>query len=530
MRFLRSFCLIFAFATSLFTVNALALSQEETNSLWKPFEQNIMTESKAQVVEPASECDPFAAILESSFSWNEMQNMVCGKKFDASKLKKDLAIFGKIAAITPEVVPVHVGDFVRYREEVLQKARNLKACSEVKAKKNKSSRKKSAKDVFINKIGKTMYQVRAPGLKIHQATYDLDRRYALLSLMMDLRAHKVDFCTTEFERSNEVRFRTLPPAKIRNFSKGEETHLAVLGGVQLIAALQQSCEVAQLTVNGPVHEKEADAIFSQGKQRQFGQNYAAFGKRLKGESCSQDFELPYYSWVQRNPAISFPEALGGRPQLKFARKGTDCSSFVTTAYAISGLKFFSDRDDIYQYFPKLEDGTPNAHNTATLRNLPRRSNSCFDVVRFNEPILKPGDILLGGGHTWIIATAAKDPFGFNQLSKKECNDTWKFKRDFTVLESDDSERGMGPRHHYGKAAWSQLSDLAVAACKARFSSSKSVKSQEAQVNESILIRHKGTPECLMPKQKFAHLVGTKCVSQCPIIQQLKAKLNVQDVD
>ena len=234
--------------------------------------------------------------------------------------------------------------------------------------------------------------------------------------------------------------------------------------------------------------------------------------------------MPYYSWVNRNPKISFPDRLGGAAQIKFAKKGTDCSSFVTTAFAASGLRFFENSDDIYQFFPKDKAGNPNAYNTTMLRNLPNQAGSCFHNVNFSEEaFLKPGDVLVGGGHTWIVATASDDPFGFKSMRKSDCQNFSKYKMNFTLLESDEADRGMGPRHHYGNAAWAQISHLASMACKAHFSRQRTPVI--AKFDDSVLIRHSGSDRCRM--EQAPHLVGTKCVSSCPIIRQLNDSLDQQ---
>jgi cell wall-associated NlpC family hydrolase len=493
----------------------MAASQDQANQDWVKYEKAVLQEPKTLGVSASSECDPYRMILETSFSWTEAQKMICRNDFNKEKLNKDLSVLAKIAAITPEVIQSIPGSYKYYRSEVLAMAQNLKACAKQKYDGGR------IQNVLIRKSTGSNYVVSASGASFDRETYNLARRFYLVKLLMDLSSEKVDFCSVNFQNASNVRFRTLAPGKVKKFSEGQRVHPAVASGITLIAALHQSCDAANLSVSGPEFEGEVNWYNDGRKSYNFSQNYSAFAKRLRTDSCSQDFELPYYSWVDRNPKISFPEKLDGVPQLKFVKKGTDCSSFITTAYAASGLRFFKNTDDIYQFFPKDKNGTPNAYNTTMLKGLPDKPESCFHNVDFSrESYLKPGDVLVGGGHTWLVATASDDPFGFRTMNKKDCSDFSKYKLNFTVLESDESDRGMGPRHHHGSAAWAQINQLASLACKAHFGGRKN--SVFAKTKSDVLIRHSGKPECKM--SQTPHLVGTKCVSSCPIVRQLNKAL------
>lgn len=221
--------------------------------------------------------------------------------------------------------------------------------------------------------------------------------------------------------------------------------------------------------------------------------------------------------VRNNPLIY---DYGGEPAISkntlnfFSNAGTgtsvlgvDCSAFVSSAIAVSGLR----------YKPDLPNKPIYTRQTSSqFINAAKSGFTCFDNVSLtpNQSIL-PGDIVAVVGHVVAIDSIGQDPFGLNQVkSVSECSKLNYKNFDIVIAQSSPSKNGIG----INKFVVSDYLDestkmrdafvkMGTQACLAKFQN----KTLQPLDSAWGFIRHKGTASCLATR---VSMVGESCTQSC----------------
>jgi len=187
--------------------------------------------------------------------------------------------------------------------------------------------------------------------------------------------------------------------------------------------------------------------------------------------------------------------------------GVDCSAFVSSAIAVSGLR----------YKPDLPNKPIYTRQTSSqFINAAKSGFTCFDNVSLtpNQSIL-PGDIVAVVGHVVAVDRIGQDPFGLNQLkSVSECSKLNYKNFDIVIAQSSPSKNGIG----INKYVVSDYLDespkmrdafvkMGVQACLAKFQN----KTLQPLDSAWGFIRHKGTASCLATR---VAMVGESCTQSC----------------
>ncbi|HEX4926056.1 MAG TPA: hypothetical protein VFV50_18325, partial [Bdellovibrionales bacterium] len=226
--------------------------------------------------------------------------------------------------------------------------------------------------------------------------------------------------------------------------------------------------------------------------------------------------------IKKNPLIY---DFGGKPHANSAENskldffknagsgtetlGVDCSGFVFSALATSGLKL-------------KKDGRLKAISvfgvSARMYMAPKENGlTCIEPVKLTATnVLRRGDIIAQSGHVVMVDTAGADPFSVGGIEKAEdCTGARLSPRrfDFVIVQSSPTKGGIGI-NKIRAADYLQentkmangLREYAVAACKARFGVSHTVKTTDA-----VIVRHAGTSECMDTR---VPLQNEECVASC----------------
>lgn len=189
--------------------------------------------------------------------------------------------------------------------------------------------------------------------------------------------------------------------------------------------------------------------------------------------------------------------------------GIDCSGYIFSALAVSGLRLSPGK--------KLKAFQVNGVNARMYMDPANNGLSCLAPVASKRgSSLADGDILASTGHIVMIDRVGTDPFGLSRFrSAADCRaDNISYKNfDFDILHSAPIKNGIGinrsrASYYLGETSGmrSAMIEYAVAACKAEFGQSSTVKPSSAR-----LVRHKMTAEC---KDKQVPLERESCVRSC----------------
>lgn len=198
--------------------------------------------------------------------------------------------------------------------------------------------------------------------------------------------------------------------------------------------------------------------------------------------------------------------------------GLDCSTFVSTALTAAGLR--------------IKPFQPIAENRATSTDLAKftENNSCFANSAFSaDSSIQPGDIIAYSGHTYMIDTVGKDPFGFEKMIAKGTrintpSDCYRLPEDaernfdFRLIQSAGSGSlavsrteasrylSFGESDHY-------MRPHMISACLAKVTGKKVATTRN---QGSTLLRHRGNEVagCVIPKNQIPHMTGEECVASC----------------
>lgn len=301
--------------------------------------------------------------------------------------------------------------------------------------------------------------------------------------------------------------------------------LAFLGARKAFAVSYQSCQVQNLpALNDDVADVKGISIVgdhpSGGKKRVISDlnayvtsNYYLRAITETPNRCLQ---------IKKNPLIY---DFGGKPSatsaadskldfFKNAGSGTetlgiDCSGFVFSALATSGLKLKKDG--------RLKAISVFGISARMYMNPKENGLTCIEPVKLTATNgLRRGDIIAQSGHVVMVDSAGEDPFSIAGIEKAEdCTGARLSPRryDFVIVQSSPTKGGMGI-NKIRAADYLQenikmangLRDYAIAACKARFGQSHTVKTTDA-----VLVRHSGTSDCMDTRVK---LQSEECVAAC----------------
>lgn len=302
----------------------------------------------------------------------------------------------------------------------------------------------------------------------------------------------------------------------------------VYGLRRTLATAYQSCDVLRLA---PVSASTPDV-----KGITVVGDHPAGGKKREISSVSQVANSHYYIKGVTQPASSCFKVssspliydFGGKPYVSSSNEklldmfknggsgtsvlGIDCSAFVFSALAVSGLKLD------YSASKPLKASLVNGVSSTMLKDPQNNGLRCLDKISVSKTVsILPGDIIAISGHVIMVDAVGIDPLGLNRAAKVEDCTTAKLPYtgfDFTIAQSAPVKSGMGINRHVAKdylATSSTFRDgitrYAVAACKARFGVSSTV-----DTSSLAIVRHRKTADC-----KAAALQENKeeCVASCP---------------
>lgn len=310
---------------------------------------------------------------------------------------------------------------------------------------------------------------------------------------------------------------------------------ALTGAYRVMASMYQSCHVLNLP---PIHLGKDDQmkkyVRRSGRARVVSpQNldeianthyYLKDAPEPRNPSCkdmSQTPPLYFYggkATVRNGELNIFAKAptRGGAQTV-----GLDCSGFVSSAFSVSGLK--------------LKPSTTNAsQNYASSRilNSFTEKNSCFNRPSFTKnSTIQAGDVVAWNGHTFMIDTVGKDPFGIEKAKAKgtfassisACNrfQPPRSDLDFTIIQSTGAGNLPAMRieaKNYGGTSVRSYLNLAIQACKAQFTNAQGSDfvAMPERRNPVALLRHKGSsdPKCSFSPDKIPRLAGEECTQGC----------------
>lgn len=307
--------------------------------------------------------------------------------------------------------------------------------------------------------------------------------------------------------------------------------LPVQGAVKVLATAYQSCQSARIpAMNRATADAQGISIV--------GTHPNGVGKIRKVSSLSSLQRTHYYiregsdsgSSCFKVPSNPLIYDYGGKPYAKstdtatldlFKDAGTggsvlgiDCSGYVFSALAVSGLRLAPGK--------KMKASLVYGVNARMMMNPESNGLGCMSHVKFSSSgqALKNGDILASTGHVVMIDAVPADPFGVFRIQKSSDCVTANISHrnfDFDVLQSSPSKGGVGINRMRAADYLDESSSMrealvqyAVAACKSRFGVMTSSLPSAAR-----LVRHKETPEC---KDTAVKLERESCVASCPVFR------------
>jgi len=212
---------------------------------------------------------------------------------------------------------------------------------------------------------------------------------------------------------------------------------------------------------------------------------------------------PYATSDATSPLDLFKNAGSGT-----SVRGIDCSAFVFSAIATTGLKLHPDK--------KMKAILVHGISSTMYMNPVENGMSCFSKVKMGKSgTLSDGDIVAIKGHVFLIDSVGKDPLGLNHAQKvADCSKLVSDNFDFVVIQSSPSKNGIGINRYRGADYLSESAtvqkgfvEYARQACKAKFEN----KDVQMSATNFQIIRHNQTSTC---KDKRISLVGESCAQSC----------------
>jgi hypothetical protein len=305
----------------------------------------------------------------------------------------------------------------------------------------------------------------------------------------------------------------------------------VVGARRSLATAYQSCDVLSLpamTTATPAVDGItvlAEPHPAGGRKRVYGSianinssHYYIKNQRLAKNSCFEVRKAPPIYDFGGKPATSaadtkllnfFKSSGSGTSVL-----GIDCSAFVFSALAVSGLKMDPD--------PKKILKADLVHGIGSRAFKEPQSNGlrCLAKIAVTKNAsIKAGDVVAINGHVVMVDHVGDDPFGLKKISsiadcRAEKLPSSDF--DFVLAQSSPSKSGIGINRFQARDYLKEsstykdgLTKYAVAACKAKFGTITAVDTKNLSVT-----RHKKTAEC---RTEALRITNQDCVDSCRAI-------------
>lgn len=322
---------------------------------------------------------------------------------------------------------------------------------------------------------------------------------------------------------------TSPPTTATNlFEHWKNTESApVYGGLKTIAVAYQSCEAA---IHEPLGPQTSDI-----------QGIVVTGRHSSGTGNVREIRdlkrmiatHPYLSQYRRplpqcHDILKAPPIYdyGGKPYTSTANEklldlfrnagsgskelGIDCSAFVYSSYAVSGLKLKKETS--------LKASLIRGVSSSMMADPQKNGLTCLEHAKFKRgETLKPGDIISIRGHVIMVEDVGPDPFGISKIdSAADCklSNISVNNFQFTLFQSSPSKGSIGinrmqARHYLTDTGTmgAGLREHAVNACKAQFSRGTVASAS----SKTSIVRHNGSAQC---RDTALSLAKEDCLSSC----------------
>lgn len=188
--------------------------------------------------------------------------------------------------------------------------------------------------------------------------------------------------------------------------------------------------------------------------------------------------------------------------------GVDCSGFVYTGLAASGLRLS----------PGVDMKATGVYGISSDMFVEPENNqmTCLQKISVTpQSTLKAGDVVAIYGHVVMIDSVGADPFGINRVgSSAGCSNLQAKDFDFVIIQSDPSIGGVGINRfmasdylYNDNTMKVGLEKYAYYSCLAKFNQ----KSYTPNLGNLSVVRHTLTPSCIGNRVK---LVQESCVQGC----------------
>jgi hypothetical protein len=191
--------------------------------------------------------------------------------------------------------------------------------------------------------------------------------------------------------------------------------------------------------------------------------------------------------------------------------GIDCSAFVFSAIASSGLKLDPDQ--------KMKAIFVHGISSTMYMNPADNGMRCLSKVKMGvSGTLKEGDIVAISGHVFLIDSVGKDPLGISKAqTSAQCADLTASGFDFVIIQSSPSKNGVGINRYRGADYLAEEPTIrkgfeayAKQACLAKYQKTDVLmKAENFQI-----IRHSQASNC---KDQRIALVGESCAQACSAV-------------
>ena len=190
--------------------------------------------------------------------------------------------------------------------------------------------------------------------------------------------------------------------------------------------------------------------------------------------------------------------------------GVDCSGFVASAMASSGLRL---KPGVF-----IRPVHVKGVNSWMFKNAHRNNLSCLQQqdISVNNPI-RPGDIIASNTHIFIVDMIGNDPFGLYSIrNSSECHSRTIRLGDFnfSIIQSSAHNNGVGINRMHIKTAIDGLTTMtkglkrtASRACYKMFG-----ENFHSNINEITILRHASNePAC---RDREVYLENQECLTTC----------------
>lgn len=189
--------------------------------------------------------------------------------------------------------------------------------------------------------------------------------------------------------------------------------------------------------------------------------------------------------------------------------GTDCSGFIYSALATSGLRIAPGKS--------MKASGVNGISSTMYVEPQKNGLSCMAKITVTPKTdLKAGDIVAVPGHVLMIDSVGSDPFGLNGIKTAEACKAVEAKNfDFVVIQSSPSKNATGINRYQAKdylyesdKMRNTLEKYAYYACLAKVNS----KNYTPSLGTGSVIRHSLSSSCMGTRIK---LTQESCIQSCP---------------